>query len=506
MMEHETLNMPSVKEDDDLEDGELSDSDSSDGYTPLARPEVAKPEFGSASVSLPRKMDIVSDEHDDDDLHPEKSDSDGSSDESASHVRIGSMGSYPKRMVGQTARVPGRSHASAPPNPPAKGVTAAKSTHPMAHAATQRPNKYNIWTESLQEDTLMETMRGCGVTANGKHNRDVESYDYKLVARMQGGNAFERLKRRQSNSDDSDGYAGGGKRMRTTHNAYAEADERERRGNVKERLGKRNTSTDSNSDDSGQSAPRHIPDLDVKEDCSNEAFGMQLAEKLCETHAELMVRVVEALGKEIPMKLFKETQKIEADGGMLVMKGWRRRTPGGVFLFLLKHCEAVDQDVKKTIFQEDKKAKQKEWKLTKNLNRDKKVEELKKTLNRQAANESELPTIPMMSHLKAETHSTLSNPPPSPVGEENFEGSPDYDARNIHVNVTTSPDKTLLQAHDTDKDSDAGADDACRTLADGCSTVAGMMVTSGVSTTGRTIASYQEEDCLDITCDDMDLF
>uniref|UniRef100_A0A182QL64 Phosphorylated adapter RNA export protein n=1 Tax=Anopheles farauti TaxID=69004 RepID=A0A182QL64_9DIPT len=507
MMEHETMNLPSAKG-DDLEDGELSDSDS-DGYTPLARPEVAKPEFGSASVSLPRKMDIVSDEQDDDDLHPEKSDTDGSSDESSSNIRIGS--SYSTRLVRQPARVPGRNHNSALPNSAPKSVTTAKPVHPMGHSANQRPNKYNIWTESLQEDTLMETMRGCGVTANGKHNRDVESYDYKLVARMQSGNAFERLKRRQSNSDDSDGYTGGGKRMRTTHNSYPEPDERERRGNVKERLGKRNTSTDSNSDDSAQSTPRHIPDLAVKEDCSNEAFGVELAEKLRETHTELMgngipelqrVRVVEALGREIPLKLFKETQKIEADGGMLVMKGWRRRTPGGVFLFLLKHCEEVDSEVKKTIFQEDKKAKQKEWKLTKHLNRDKKVEELKKTLNRQAANESELPTIPIMSHLKAETHSTLSNPPPSPVGEENFEGSPDYGAHNIHVNVTTSPDKTLLNAHDIDKDSEAGAEDTCRTLADGSAT-GGMMASS---TAGRTITSYQEEDCLVISCDDMDLF
>ena len=104
MMEHETLNVPSPK--DDLEEGEvnslfrlgtvlpesgsngcrfplssfrqLSESDS-DGYTPLARPEAAKSEFASASVNVPRQMDIVSDEHDDDELHNEKSDSDGSS-------------------------------------------------------------------------------------------------------------------------------------------------------------------------------------------------------------------------------------------------------------------------------------------------------------------------------------------------------------------------------------------------------------------------------------------
>jgi phosphorylated adapter RNA export protein len=31
------------------------------------------------------------------------------------------------------------------------------------------------------------------------------------------------------------------------------------------------------------------------------------------------VRIVNILGKDIPIKLFKETQRIESDGGMLIM-------------------------------------------------------------------------------------------------------------------------------------------------------------------------------------------
>lgn len=85
---------------------------------------------------------------------------------------------------------------------------------------------------------------------------------------------------------------------------------------------------------------RHILDLNVLADCPNETFAAELANKLCEEKDELMckfvtaikcvrmihisisqfaVRVVNVLGKEIPTKLFKETQKIEADGGMLIM-------------------------------------------------------------------------------------------------------------------------------------------------------------------------------------------
>ncbi|XP_050101135.1 phosphorylated adapter RNA export protein isoform X1 [Anopheles aquasalis] len=497
MMEHETPKLLSA----DLEDGELSDSDG-DGYTPLPRPELSKPEYQLAAPSHSRQMDVASDDPDDDDdnLGLEKSDSEGSSDESTSNVRLGSL-AIAKRMSGHSARTrPPQPKRPSPARPPVNGF--AHGPHQKA-----RPNKYNIWTESLQEDTLMETMRGCDVTPHALRSRDVESYDYKLKDRLQSGNAFNRLKRRQSYSDDSDGPAAcGGKRMKTgrTHYPHAAAEGRERRVSVKERIGIRN-STDTNSDDSGQSAPRfafrHIQDLDLEDGCSDQQFAFELADKLCEQHTDLMVRVVEVLGREIPLKMFKETQKIEADGGMLVMKGWRRRTPGGVFLFLLKHCDDVDAELKKQIFTEDKKAKQKDWKLAKAINRDKKVEELKKKLNRQAS-EAELPAIPMMAHLKAETNSTLSNPPPSPVGEENYDGQQDFEARDIHVNAL-SPEKIGMLTAETDKeDSDAGIEDHNQPAAGRTDVTADTNVPPNSQ---RSVQSYQD-DCLDITCDDMDMF
>lgn len=91
-----------------------------------------------------------------------------------------------------------------------------------------------------------------------------------------------------------------------------------------------------------------------------------------------------------------------------VQNGARRRTPGGVFLFLLKHNEEIDKEDKKAIFLVEKKAAIKERKNLQAVNREKKVEELKKTLNRQAA-DNELPTrsdLMNLSHLKPETHST----------------------------------------------------------------------------------------------------
>lgn len=453
-MEHEAIKLGPV--DLELEEGEVTD-ESEEGYTPLARPELGKTEFaGGASVSQPRTaMEILSDQ---DDLNDDESEasSDDSDDDGAT---------FGKRMRSNSDR-------KLRIKPPLEKI-------PQPQTSQSLPNKYNIWTESLQEDTLMENMRGCDVTLNGMRNRDVESYDYSLKYRMNGGNAFHRaMKRRQSNSDDSDGF-GGGKRFRST--SFGNAGARERKS-VKQRLGKRNSS-DSNSNDSFQNAPRHITDLNITENCANEAFAAELANKLCEEKDDLMLRVVNVLGQKIPAKLFKETQKIEADGGMLIMNGARRRTPGGVFLFLLKHNEEIGKEDKKIIFQEEKKAAIKERKNSLAINREKKVEELKKTLNRQAA-ENELPTRSdlMLPHLKPETHSTLSNPPPSPVGDENREDTPYFHPDNVHVNMT-SPEKVHSDGKDLDPEPAGSRENVAEPQ----------------------LHSY-DDDFLDMTCDDMDMF
>lgn len=59
----------------------------------------------------------------------------------------------------------------------------------------------------------------------------------------------------------------------------------------------------------------------------------------------------------------------------------RRRTPGGVFLFLLKNHNEISQADKQTIFFDERKIMEKERKKIKSKNRDLKVQELKKSLN-----------------------------------------------------------------------------------------------------------------------------
>ena len=49
-----------------------------------------------------------------------------------------------------------------------------------------------------------------------------------------------------------------------------------------------------------------------------------------------MVGVIDLVGGQVVLELFQKTQKIESEGGMMIKNGERRRTPGGVFMQLLR--------------------------------------------------------------------------------------------------------------------------------------------------------------------------
>ncbi len=64
-----------------------------------------------------------------------------------------------------------------------------------------------------------------------------------------------------------------------------------------------------------------------------------IAEHLGETEPEplkLLRKVVKKLGPEQALAFLKETQEIEAQGGLLLPDGSHRRTPGGVFFYLVR--------------------------------------------------------------------------------------------------------------------------------------------------------------------------
>ena len=67
-----------------------------------------------------------------------------------------------------------------------------------------------------------------------------------------------------------------------------------------------------------------------------------MANKLSEPKTQLIVGVVEIVGREVALELYDRTRQLESGGGMMIKNGERRRTPGGVFLQLLRDAAPDD--------------------------------------------------------------------------------------------------------------------------------------------------------------------
>lgn len=273
---------------------------------------------------------------------------------------------------------------------------------------TTKQNKYNIWCSELQETSLTEDLVNCDVRQNTlDRSRDVESYDYKLAYSM----------------DDQHDVGSFGNKSRAfpqgTKRRYGD------RGSVKLRLGKRR----SNSNESDyRGSPRAMFDLNVTLENTNEEVASDIANKLCEEKEDLILKVVEVLGKQKAMDIFNKTRKIEEDGGMMVLNNSRRRTPGGVFLLLVKRDDDVQQEKLNLIFSEDRRKREALKRRSLSHMRKAKAEELRRSLSADGMlGERGLPTLLTRTELEIQQQNKhcetdgVTNPPPSPAtdGREN---------------------------------------------------------------------------------------
>ncbi|CAH2042594.1 unnamed protein product, partial [Iphiclides podalirius] len=214
--------------------------------------------------------------------------------------------------------------------------------------------------------------------------------------------------------------------------------------------------------------PRYLPDLMVTLKDPLDNIAKEIAEKLSEEKKDLVGRIIQELGASKAIEIYKETQRVEADGGMLVMNGTRRRTPGGIYFFLLKHDEDISQAMINQIFNEDRKDTSRKIKKARGKSRQKVMEQLKQSLT-----DSELPSLLSRGEATVKTEHG-SNPPPSPATDAR-ECSSDTDGHSH----TDAPLHSPSRAHSPLPN----------------------------RTDPRQIQDYDDDDFLEVMCnDDMDLF
>ncbi|CRL06708.1 CLUMA_CG019540, isoform A [Clunio marinus] len=198
----------------------------------------------------------------------------------------------------------------------------------------------NLWKNMLQEETLMENLKTCDVSSSRKrkYERGAESYDFENAQKDHEIDEISFIKSHKRRKMDISGNES------SSSNASSRSAKRARKNRYKQRRKQRNTS------------PRILSDLSLGFNSTDEEFGIEMAQKLEEEKSELIVKVVSVIGKEASLNLFKITQKIEVEGGMMTMMKNRRRTPGGIFLFLLKTSDKIDEELKKKIFDSERKS------------------------------------------------------------------------------------------------------------------------------------------------------
>ncbi|ELW72824.1 Phosphorylated adapter RNA export protein [Tupaia chinensis] len=89
---------------------------------------------------------------------------------------------------------------------------------------------------------------------------------------------------------------------------------------------------------------------ETTEQDSQEKVADEISSRLQEPKKDLTDRVVRIIGNKKAIELLMETAKVEQNGSLFIMNGSRRRTPGGVFLNLLKNTPSISEEQIKGIF------------------------------------------------------------------------------------------------------------------------------------------------------------
>ncbi|XP_029845107.3 phosphorylated adapter RNA export protein [Ixodes scapularis] len=216
----------------------------------------------------------------------------------------------------------------------------------------------NVWGAVLNEQLLSENMGQFSVVPNKwGHDRECESYDFTRKALDTRPDPDE-----PDDLFDDVGHIDDPVDIQAPKKSWRDHVKGTKRS-IRDRLGERSSGRPSRSrspkfgrgnrtarSKSGGSKPLSPSAMEEDETVVAE-MAADMAERLQEPKKDLLERVVSILGTSESRKLLTMTEDIEAAGGIMTRDKSRRRTPGGVFFYLLKAHTPRDQML--LIFEEE---------------------------------------------------------------------------------------------------------------------------------------------------------
>ncbi|XP_053719211.1 phosphorylated adapter RNA export protein [Synchiropus splendidus] len=232
-----------------------------------------------------------------------------------------------------------RQKVSSAPQPPPRTSQPPRMPEPFS-ARGRKVN--NIWGSVVQEqcqDAVTAELGFFGMEGEiNMSTRSVETYNYVLARKiMEKEREEERLVKDDGEvrmlDDQLEEYMKG-------QGPVGRGSDTKRKRHVKERLAAR-----AEMDIKGR--------FEITEDDPDDRVVDEIAHRLQEPKKDLIERVVRIAGKKAAIELLHETASVEENGGLFTMDGSRRRTPGGVYLNLLKKAPSVSKTQIKKIFLEE---------------------------------------------------------------------------------------------------------------------------------------------------------
>ncbi|PAV73426.1 hypothetical protein WR25_04657 [Diploscapter pachys] len=106
---------------------------------------------------------------------------------------------------------------------------------------------------------------------------------------------------------------------------------------------------------SNEFSPEMMMSLEFAVDTPLEQLGEEMAQAMGEKETDTIRLIVQHIKQEKAIELFNDMREIETAGGMMILDGSRRRTPGGVFIFLFKSDPEIDTQIKDLVGEESRK-------------------------------------------------------------------------------------------------------------------------------------------------------